>query len=323
MRKQGKFMTALRAAGASTIRGASAVARVVGTFFRRCASAAASFFRRCAATVGAFFRRLLHNDASAPRRPLIKRIFAVLFALLSLFCLVYWLLCGIFAGFGISVLWIWLLAAAFFLVLSLWVADAPPFRRLRRRRWLRITVSLLTAALFIYFVFVECLVMSGMSGKVKPELDYIIVLGAKVNGTVPSLPLYWRIERAYEYLEENPDTVVIVSGGQGADETISEAECMRRELTERGITPERILVESESTSTAENMAFSYALIDDENAAVGVVTNNYHVWRAVQMAEDISGGNVCGISAPYPNLLVIHYMVREFLSVTLNRLTGKM
>jgi len=241
----------------------------------------------------------------------------------SVFCLVYWLLCGMAGGFGLSVLWLWLLFALFFAALALWYADKWPFRRLRRAKWLRITVTSGLCLLLVFFIIVEGLVISGMSEEGEDDLEYIIVLGAHVRGTTPSAALRWRIEEAYDYLTENPDTVAILSGGQGKGEDISEAECMRRELVERGIDESRLILEDNSTSTAENMEFSFRIIGDLSAPVGIVTNNFHVWRSVRSARAVGAENICGISAPFKNALLLHYMVREFFSFTANLLRGNL
>ena len=255
-----------------------------------------------------------------------RKILSVVFLSMAVFCLVYWLLCGIFAGFVIAQLWIWLLLGAGFCVLWLWFGNKPPFRKLTRIKWLRRTVAVLLCLLALYFVIIEGLVISGMTPQTQDGLDYIIVLGAKVNGTRPSLALRCRIDRAYEYLSENPDTIAILSGGQGRGEDISEAEAMRRALVERGIAEERLILEDRSTSTEENLKFSYSLLPDVNRTVGIVTNNFHVFRALSVARnhhEHQAKLTTGVSAPYPNVLILHYMVREFLSITLYAVTGKM
>lgn len=249
-----------------------------------------------------------------------RKILAVAFTALSAFCGLYWLLCGIFAGFGISALWVWVLFAAFFGATALWYGERRPFRRLRHIKWLRRAVAILLCICALYLVVIEALVISGMASEGEKDLDYIIVLGAKVNGTRPSLALRCRIDRAYEYLTENPNTVAVLSGGQGAGEDISEAEAMCRGLVERGILEERLVLEARSTSTEENLKFSYDLIP-QGASVGLLTNNFHVWRAVRAAK-AQGQSPSGISASYPNVLLIHYMMREFLSITFYALTGK-
>ena len=226
-------------------------------------------------------------------------------------------------GFGLSVLWLWLVFALFFVIIALWYGNKPPFRRLRRARWLRITINAALCLLVVFFVIVECLVISGMKEDGEEGLEYIIVLGAHVRRTTPSAALRWRIEKAFEYLTENPDTIAILSGGQGKGEDISEAECMQRELIARGISESRLVLEDNSTSTAENMEFSFEIIGDLSARVGIVTNNFHVWRGLRSARAVGAENVCGISAPFKNALLLHYMVREFFSFAANLFLGNL
>lgn len=95
--------------------------------------------------------------------------------------------------------------------------------------------------------------------------------------------LKYRLDKAVEYLNENPDTVCIVSGGQGSNEPWSEAEGMARYLQEKGIDTARILTEDQSQTTGQNITNSKKLMK-EGASVGIVTNNFHVFRALQIAK---------------------------------------
>lgn len=174
---------------------------------------------------------------------------------------------------------IWLLGGA---VLFGWGA----FRRFGK--WslpsgLRISLEVFVGVCLVIFLLVEGLIFSGMFSKGKDNLDYLIVLGAQVRKQEPSPALKKRLHTAYAYLEKNPDTKVVVSGGKGSGEEISEAEAMCKYLLELGIEKERILMEDASTNTVENLKFSAELIDKE-AQVGIVTNNFHVYRSVRLAR---------------------------------------
>lgn len=116
----------------------------------------------------------------------------------------------------------------------------------------------------------------------------VIVLGCRVYGEYASLSLLERLEAAEEYLKAHPETVCILSGGQGPGEDISEAECMYRYLTEQGISSERLYLEDRSTSTRENMAFSKEIIEEEgfSTKVAIVTNEYHEYRASIIAGEL-------------------------------------
>ncbi|MFQ7337065.1 MAG: YdcF family protein [Roseburia faecis] len=135
----------------------------------------------------------------------------------------------------------------------------------------------------LVFCIVEGCVISQMHADGRGGLDYIIVLGAQVRKDDPSPVLKYRLDKAVEYLNENPDTVCIVSGGQGSNEPWSEAEGMARYLQEKGIDTARILTEDQSQTTGQNITNSKKLMK-EGASVGIVTNNFHVFRALQIAK---------------------------------------
>ena len=145
-------------------------------------------------------------------------------------------------------------------------------------------------------------------------VDAVIVLGAGVNGETPSLTLETRIRRAAAYMEQHPEVPVVLSGGQGPGERITEAECMRRTLTALGAEEERLL-EDRSTSTAENFAFSKALleeygVDPSTAVIGVVTNDFHMFRARLIAHR-EGLTTVGAPAELPWWwLTANYYLRE-------------
>lgn len=155
-------------------------------------------------------------------------------------------------------------------------------------------------------------------GQSETSCKYIVVLGAKVNGTHPSLTLSERIQAAYDYLQANPNTICIASGGQGPDEGISEGQCIYNKLTEMGIASERIWIENKSTSTMENLDFSLDLIEEKTGArpdsVGLVSSEYHLFRAGLMAADC-GITAVGIPAQTGWLsLRINYYMREVAGV---------
>ncbi len=232
--------------------------------------------------------------------------------------IVYYLMAGFFVRFGQSMLWIWpvmgvLFIARFFLCRAGIIASLP--------KGLLITARSLIALAAALFIALECFVVSGMVSAAPQGLDYLIILGARVNGTQPSISLSTRVNAAVEYLRENPETMVIASGGQGDDEQISEAECIIRLLKNAGIEEERILREDKSTSTAENIRFSYALIDDEDATVGVVTNGYHMFRAKLIARSNGTREVSGVSGASSRFLLPHNMTREFIALVVGALRG--
>lgn len=143
----------------------------------------------------------------------------------------------------------------------------------------------------------------------------LVVLGCKTYGNRPSIMLASRLDAAYKYLTEHPEAVCVVSGGQGADEPISEGESMYQYLVKKGISPERIYRETESTSTRENLLFTKEIIEREGLSprIAIVTNEYHEYRASMIAEALSLEHGA-VSARTPWWLFFTYYIRELYGI---------
>ena len=151
------------------------------------------------------------------------------------------------------------------------------------------------------------------------EVDALIVLGAGLRNSAPSMILRTRLNAAIRYLESRGDTPIVVSGGLGQGETITEAEAMFRYLSARGVDESLIWKEEESTSTRENLAFSLAVMEEngldiENAKVAIVSNEFHLYRAKLIAGK-AGVEAVGVAAATPGLdLRVLYFFREALAL---------
>ncbi len=164
----------------------------------------------------------------------------------------------------------------------------------------------------------ECIIIGASFGNPDEDCDYIVVLGAMVRSNGPSVSLQNRIDAAYEYLTAHPDAVAVVSGGQGPDEPMSEAQCMFDHLTAMGIAPERVWMEDRSTSTWENLQFTLDLIEEKTGSrpdrLGVVSSEYHMFRASLFA-DACGVEFVGIPAHTTRLSqMINHFMREIAGV---------
>lgn len=235
-----------------------------------------------------------------------KKVLSYLYGLIGLGCLGYWLLIGMTARFGLDMHWIWLA-----------VGGALTFVGLTCRwngwpSWTRIGWRVLMCAGLGLVIGVECCVVSGMNAVPPKGLDYLMILGARVESDgSPSKALKRRIDAAAEYLLENPETIAVATGGKGTDEVMAEAVCIQMGLIAQGIEAERILVEDQSATTAQNMSFSMKLMQCESeTTVGVVSNNYHIFRALKLAQRAGIENVYGLAADYTGYTLLHYMMRE-------------
>jgi uncharacterized SAM-binding protein YcdF (DUF218 family) len=154
----------------------------------------------------------------------------------------------------------------------------------------------------------------------KPDPDAnVIVLGCEVKGERPSRMLTGRMDTAIEYLQEHPGLYCVLSGGRGENEKISEAECMFRYMTGRGISPERLIKEDRSVSTRENLLFSLQKLQEAGLAgtagthapleIAIVTNEFHACRAGLIARQL-GLRAGSVPAASPWWLLPTFYVRE-------------
>ena len=207
---------------------------------------------------------------------------------------------------------LWLLAVLIF-----------AFPRLSKT-WRIVLAALLVLGAAVFAVF-EAPVISNAKTDAAPQSDYLIVLGAGVNGSAPSLSMFNRLEAALDYLEAYPDAVAIVSGGQGAGEDVTEASAMHDWLVAHGMPESRIVQEDQSTSTRENLENSFAIIrsrgGDPADGVAVVSSEYHLYRAKQMARAL-GAKPLGVAAEttLPTMRA-NYFIREAFAAAYMQVFG--
>lgn len=154
--------------------------------------------------------------------------------------------------------------------------------------------------------------------------DAIIVLGCGVKGERVTLTLANRLNKAIEYLNANPNTIVVVSGGQGKGEDISEALAMKRYLVGKNIDENKIYMEDKSTSTVENFKFSNEIINDlfpNGAKIVFVTTSFHVFRAELVAKK-AGIQADGIGSESVWYITLNNYLRECAAITQYWITGK-
>lgn len=172
-----------------------------------------------------------------------------------------------------------LLAAAAFLLL--WGFLAGRREKIAKILWRAMLVCLILG--FAFFSFLEVQVIRYGRTDWETDVSAVVILGAGVNGTVPSLSLQVRLQAALDYLQDKPDIPIVVTGSQGPGEDISEARCMADWLIARGISEDRILLEDQADNTEENIRFSQELLADKGIDltdnIAVVTSDYHLYRA--------------------------------------------
>lgn len=186
-------------------------------------------------------------------------------------------------------------------------------------------ITILISIILISFIIIEGLIIIEGRNISTKKVDYVIVLGARLYGDIPSPSLQERLNAAREYLIENNDIKVVVSGGQGIDEDVSEAQAMEKYLVDNGIENDRIILEDKSTTTFENLKMSVDKImevyDKENLSVLIATNRYHVFRSKLLAKRL-GLMPYGLPAKTPPTTVLFSYVREYFAVIKSLLFDK-
>lgn len=244
----------------------------------------------------------------------------VIFVLLGVLCLFYYGAIINYAGIHSSFSWFWLLAGVglFLMAIAIYYIKNHDIQLSRQVRFLGGGIILLGMTVFL---LVEGTIVMYANQEPETKVDYLIVLGAQVRGSHITKSLKERLDTAVEYLKDNENTKVIVSGGQGPGEDLTEAEAMMKYLMENGIDQSRVIKEERSTNTKENIEFSKMLITDEGASVAIVTNGFHMFRAVSIAKKQGIKNVQGLSAKSDPILFLNYYVREGLAVLKDKLSG--
>lgn len=329
-------------------------------------------------------------------------MFSAAFGIFGILSLVYFGIIVVYSGIETSLAWIWPVIG----ILCFLLARGDAYYHHHRRQvplWIPVSIATLCVTAVVIFLILQALIFGGMIRSAPDHLDYLIVLGAKVRDDDISSSLKRRLDKVIRYAEEHPDTKLVLSGGQGEDEPVTEAFAMAEYLRYNGIVPEQMLLETNSSSTKENMICSKALIDDQrqkekarllelqkkkqaqqlklellvrrfegsmgtasavhmpaaqparldfrgpSAArksllpalrqrrtvpaaellpdkplqIGVLTSNFHLYRAMKIGEKYGFDRLYGVSSSSDPVLFIHLCVRESIAILKDKFMGNM
>ena len=285
------------------------------------------------------------------------------FTAAAVLCLVYYGVIVLYAGFGTSFAVLWLLIGGFF---GATAAGLHFYQKYPERvpLWLPVSFVTLCASGLMIVLVTQILIFGRIPAAAEPSLDYVIVLGAKVkpDGSL-SKTLKLRLDKALEYMKENPETMLVLSGAKGDAEPCSEADAMETYLLGQGADPDHLLKEEQSFSTVENLAYSRVMIEKrenlleqerkaeadrllraqgeiegvpETGApanntpvlarqprVGIITSNFHLCRAAMIAKKQDYGTVYGIASEADKVLLVHFSLRDGIALLKDRLMGNL
>ena len=177
---------------------------------------------------------------------------------------------------------------------------------MRKKLWFRVLLAVLIAGVLAFGGLLGA-VLWGSYDHVQGDPQIMVILGCQVKPWGPSVLLQDRLDKALSYLEDHPDLTVVVSGGQGPDEHISEAQCMYDYLTAHGVDGEQILLEDQSHNTVQNLRYTVDLLAeagyDTTADMVVVSNGFHLTRVRMLWNRVCGGddNLSTLAAPSSHL----------------------
>ncbi len=181
-------------------------------------------------------------------------------------------------------------------------------------KWIK---AVFLSGLLIVTFFISFLLIHGMSESATYKEDAIIVLGCGIRGEKITESLRQRLDRAIEYYHDNEDAIIVVSGGQGPQEDITEALAMERYLISKGIPADKIIKEESSTSTYENFKYTKVILDEyfeNDYSIVYVTSDYHTYRAGAIARSVGYENVTHCSADTPWYSKLPCCLRECVGV---------
>lgn len=240
--------------------------------------------------------------------------------IIGILCFLYSLCIIIYSGIHASFLWFWVIVCLVSFLAS-WILNYIKNHSIVIAKPLQIGFFLLFFIGTLSFVIIEGTIIYYANQEPNIEADYLIILGAQVRGDHISKALKLRLDKAVGYLLENKKVPVIVSGGQGPGENLSEAEAMASYLVLCGIEKERIIQENQSVNTNQNIRFSKKYVKSTDSNIYIVSNGFHIFRAVSIAKKQGLPNAVGFSAPSDKGLLLSYYIREVFAVVKDKLVG--
>lgn len=243
------------------------------------------------------------------------------FVIIGILCILYFLMYVIFVDLTNVFTYFWLILGVACLLVKP-VINYIALKNIAIPSGVKWGCSIVITTLMIVFLITEVIIIGYATHKPQPNADYVLVLGAQVKGKNPTYALQARLNTAYKYALDNPDTILILSGGKGPGEDVTEAYAMAEYLKNKGLDESRMILEQQSTSTYENVLYSKELTVSPDATVVLVTNHFHVFRGVGVAKKQGLTNVEGLGAPTKWYTIPNQYVREAFAVIKYKLCGQ-
>lgn len=249
---------------------------------------------------------------------------------MALASIAYFLVILFYSGITTDFCAVWPVISAVFLLMGIFVRYEKKHKGKMPGR-LPVFIYTTFAAGVVIASFIMLLILDKSDSAETPGCDYCIVLGSRVYDDGISTTLKKRLDRAAEYYGDNPETVLVLSGGMASSDPVPEALAMFNYLSMKGIPEDRMLIEANAETTAQNMELSLREIEKDlkkrmippPIMIGVITSDYHIFRAVKTAGKVYSDRIYGISAGSDPVLFPHMCVRECVAVFSDFLLGNL
>ncbi len=242
-----------------------------------------------------------------------EKIISIIITLIGVIVVTYGLILCVMSNLNLGVILVAVLGI-FIFCMGVFYKN---IKKLTSKGFFKICKIIVISSLFVELLLVSFIAIYGVADNVDYNEDAIVVLGAGIRGDKVTLPLKMRLDKAVEYHLENPNAYIVVSGGQGFQETVTEAYAMKKYLVENGVNEDRILKEEKATSTYENMKYSKKILEKYytgDYSVAIITNNFHIFRGATIAKQVGFQKVSHLHAGLQWYNLMPCFLRESLAV---------
>ena len=226
---------------------------------------------------------------------------------------IYGLILCLFSNLNVGVF----LTLVIGLFLLSWGIFYTKIKAITSNDFLKIIKFMIIILFCIEFLFICFIATYGHYDNTNYTEDAVIVLGAGIRGDKVTLPLKLRLDKAIDYHRKNPDALIVLTGGKGFQESVTEAYAMEKYLVSQGINKDIIIKEEQATSTAENMNYSKEILDtyfNNSYKAVVITNNFHIFRAIALAKKEGFENIFHTHAGLQWYNLLPCYLRESLAI---------
>ena len=269
-----------------------------------------------AAVINAMNNLKIQTDIMKPRNIAVEILILFIKPILIFSgCACIWYFCAIinYTGYINAFNLIWIFAGLFIILI---VVLNKFIKKLfqKMHKIIRVIFSGLILLILLSFIIIETLILINARTSNSENADNLIILGAGLYRGGPSLTLLRRIDTAIDYLEKNPETKIIASGGKGSWQSLSEAEIISGVLQNNGMDISGIILEDKSANTYENIKYSANLIKNPGEKLVIASSEFHLFRAKIIANRIGYKNTGILASQTPRILQLNYYVREYFAV---------